>query len=321
MAVAAAEGDELAVADKEGSRCAGGVEGRELIDLAGEGVKVERVVGVALVDDGEIAGSGGRNASGSLGDDGPGVCGFDFGSGAAGQVKAIEVDLNAGSLLQLRRGWGVGAKEIGLWFGCGWRALDRLDGEQIGLGREENCGDATVDGDEKWAFRERFSSGQVGHGSEDGEGVADAQEKVAVAKGPQILSMIVHAPCGAGEDTTGGYFEEDGVDVAILIVLRLVWQALEEMAGAEGKEEMLIVDVVQRKHGAAGEQELGGLRLEAKVFEWDSQGWFWATSGMAGDCCEEKKAAQDREASAQHRDGVFGNRHGSGRVSLLTENA
>jgi len=114
-----------------------------------------------------------------------------------------------------------------------------------------------------------------------------------VAKGPQILTMVVRAPRSAGKDMTGGDFEEDSVDVAVLIVLRLVWQALEEMAGAKGKEEMLIVDIVQGEHGAAGEEKLSGLRLEAKVFERDPQGWFWTTSSMDGDCCEENKAAQD----------------------------
>jgi hypothetical protein len=114
-----------------------------------------------------------------------------------------------------------------------------------------------------------------------------------VAESPEVLAVVVHAPRGAGEDMTGGDFEEDGVDVAVLIVHRVVREALEEMAGAEGKEEMLVVDVVQGEHGAAGEEELSGLRLEAKAFERDSQGWFWATSGMDGDCCEEKKADQD----------------------------
>jgi hypothetical protein len=105
--------------------------------------------------------------------------------------------------------------------------------------------------------------------------------------------VVVHAPRGASEDTPGGDFEENGVDIAVLIVHRVVREALEEMAGAEGKEEMLVVDVVQGEHGAAGEQKLSGLRLEAKVFKRDAQGWFRATSGMDGDCCEEKKAAQD----------------------------
>jgi hypothetical protein len=55
---------------------------------------------------------------------------------------------------------------------------------------------------------------------------------------------------------------------------------------------MLVVDVVQGEHRAAGEQELSGLRLEAKAFEWDTEGWFWATRGTDRDCCEEK-ADQD----------------------------
>ena len=122
----------------------------------------------------------------------------------------------------MSRVWRVGAEEIGLWLGGGWSAFDCLDGEQVGVGRENDRGDAAIDGDKKWAFGEGFSGGQVGHGSEGGEGVADAQQEVAVAEGPEVLAVVVHAPRGAGEDMAGGDFEEDGVDVAVLIVLGVV---------------------------------------------------------------------------------------------------
>ena len=51
---------------------------------------------------------------------------------------------------------------------------------------------------------------------------------------------------------------QDGVDVAVLVVGRVVGQALEEAPGVEGEQQMLVVDVVEGQHGAAGEQELRG---------------------------------------------------------------
>ena len=65
------------------------------------------------------------------------------------------------------------------------------------------------------------------------------------------------------------------------------------MAGAEGEEEMLVVDVVQGEHGAAGEQELSGLRLEAKVFERDPQGWLGPRAAWTGIAMRRRSAAQD----------------------------
>ena len=80
---------------------------------------------------------------------------------------------------------------------------------------------------------------------------------------------------------------------------------------------MLVIDVVQGKHGAAGEQELDGLGLKTETFEWDTQRRLWSASGMGESWRQENKRGQGGDASAEHRDGVFGNRHGSGRVSLL----
>ena len=113
--------------------------------------------------------------------------------------------------------------------------------------------------------------GEVGEWSEGGEGVADAQEEVAVAEAPEVLGVVVEVPGGAGEDLAGGEFEEDGVDDAVLIVGGLVGQAGDEAVDDEGDEKMLVVDVVQREHGAAVEQELGGEGLEAEVFEGDAE--------------------------------------------------
>ncbi|WP_433968878.1 hypothetical protein [Tunturiibacter gelidiferens] len=79
-----------------------------------------------------------------------------------------------------------------------------------------------------------------------------------MAQIPEILAMVVGAPGGAGQNVARGKFEEDGVDGAVHVVLRLVGQALEEVPGAEGEQEMLMVDVVNRQHGAACEEELLG---------------------------------------------------------------
>ena len=78
---------------------------------------------------------------------------------------------------------------------------------------------------------------------------------------------------------------------------------------------MLVVDVVQRHHGAAVEQELRGERLESEVFKRHMQRGlvFRREDGGGG----EKKADQDRaDKSVQCRNGGVGNRHGTGRVSL-----
>jgi hypothetical protein len=139
---------------------------------------------------------------------------------------------------------------------------------------------------------------------------------VAVTEGPEVLAVVVRTPCSAGEDMAGGDLQKDGVDGAILIVLGFVDQAPEKVARAEGEEEVLVVDVVQREHGAAAEHELRGLRLKAETFEWDTQRRLRATGRINRSYRQEKKHGQHREASAQQRDGLLGNRHGSGRVSL-----
>jgi hypothetical protein len=58
--------------------------------------------------------------------------------------------------------------------------------------------------------------------------------------------------------------------------------------GDEGDEKMFLVNVVERKHGAAVEQELRRKRLEAKVFQRDSKGLLRA-AGEEGGCGEDKK--------------------------------
>jgi len=182
LAVAAAEGDELAVADEEGIGAAGGVEGRELVDFASVGVKVEGVVLMALVDGREIPGD---RDGGSSGSPGAGDASGDesyCSTGFAGRVEAKEVDLNDGGF----RSWfdGRGAEERSLRFGLGGSAFDSFDGEQIGIGREDDGGYAAIVGGEKWMLGKGLANGEVGEGSEGGEGVADAQEEVTVAEVP-----------------------------------------------------------------------------------------------------------------------------------------
>jgi hypothetical protein len=111
---------------------------------------------------------------------------------------------------------------------------------------------------------------------------------VAVAKVPEILSVVVQVPGGMGEGAAAGEFEQDGVDDTVLIVFGFVGQARDEPVNNEGEEEMLVVNVVQREHGAAIEQELGGERLEAEVFERDAKRRF-RLCGEDGDGGEKKK--------------------------------
>ena len=92
-----------------------------------------------------------------------------------------------------------------------------LDDEQVGVGREDQAA-MRRSAVEEGALGEGLAGGEVGERSEGGEGVADAEEEVAVAEAPEVLAVIVEAPVGAGEDAAGGEFEEDGVDVAVLIV-------------------------------------------------------------------------------------------------------
>lgn len=113
-----------------------------------------------------------------------------------------------------------------------------------------------------------------------------------MAKGPEVLAVIVRAPCSTGDDMAGGNFEKDSVDSAILIVLWFIDQAPEKMTCAESEKEMLVVHVVQGEHGAAGEQELDGLWLKPKTFEGDTQGRLRAASRVDRGCREEEKDRQ-----------------------------
>jgi hypothetical protein len=160
---------------------------------------------------------------------------------------------------------------------------------------------------------ERLAGGEVRQWSEGGEGVADAEEEVAVAKAPEVLGVVVQVPCGAGEDAGTRDFEENGVNNAVLVVFGFVRQAGDEAVDDEGEEEMFVVNVVQREHGAAVEQELRGEGLKAELVEREAKRWL-GSAGKDWEGQEKNKAGQSgAEVTVQCRNGV-GNRHGTERV-------
>jgi hypothetical protein len=150
--------------------------------------------------------------------------------------------------------------------------LDGFGDEEVGVGREDHSSEAAFGRVDEGLLYEGVVSREVCEGSEGGEGVADAKEEVSVAETPEVLGGVMEVPGGAREDFTSRDFQQEGVDQAVLIVGWLVGQAGDETVDDEGEEEVLIVDVVQGKHGAAVEQKLSGERLEAEVFEGDTEG-------------------------------------------------
>jgi hypothetical protein len=135
-----------------------------------------------------------------------------------------------------------------------------------------------------------------------------------MAQVPEVLGVVVQVPGGAGEGVAGGKFEEKCLDDAVLIVFWFVRQARYEAVNDKGEEKMLIINVVQREHRAAVEQELGGERLEPEVFERDAE---WRLGLCSEDGDSKKKADQGgAEKAMKCRNGGMGNRHGTRRVSL-----
>ncbi len=198
LAFVTGEGDELAVADEEGGWGAGGVERGELVDLAGVRVEVEGEVLAALVDDGEIAGGGGGDHAGGSGDDAAGGFG-DHGVVLPEETVEVDLDGSAVGFAFDESGLAGGGERVDR-LGRGWGAFAGFDDEEVGVGREEDGGDGAVDGVEELALGEGLAGDEVGEGREEGEGVADAEDELAVAKAPEVLAVIVQAPGGAGED-------------------------------------------------------------------------------------------------------------------------
>ena len=135
-----------------------------------------------------------------------------------------------------------------------------------------------------------------------------------MAQVPEVLGVVVQVPGGSGEDLAGGKFDEECLDDTVLIVFGFVRQARYEAVNHEGDEKMLVVNVMQREHRTAAEQELGGERLETIVFERDAE----RRLGFCGEDGNSKKKADQTGAEKvmQCRNGGMGNRHGTRRVSL-----
>ena len=206
--------------------------------------------------------------------------------------------------------------------GGGWKGdgvlrgtTDGLNNKKVGFGREDYGADATLGG-QKGALTEGFAAREICDGREGGKSVANAKEKTPVAETPKILAAVVETPLGAAEGMTRGKLDEDRLDVAVLIFRGLVGQALKEAMGAVGEKEMLAVDVVERVHGAAGEEELGRERLVAQWFQWDANGWVGIACGQKRNNGQQKKRKNTEVVAwPVQRGNESGNRHGCLRVS------
>jgi hypothetical protein len=138
-----------------------------------------------------------------------------------------------------------------------------------------------------------------------------------MAKIPEILAVIVEPPLGAAEDVTGWEFEENSLDETVLIVGGLVGQTREEAVSAIGEEQVFVVHVVERVHGAAGEKELGGDRHEAQRFQGDAKNGVGVTGSQEGNRYQEKKRKKpDVGAGSGHRGSESWNRHSCCHVSV-----
>ena len=136
------------------------------------------------------------------------------------------------------------------------------------------------------------------------------------------MAVVVEPPLGSAQDAAGGKFEEDGVDVTVLIVRGVVGQALQEATGAEGEEQVLVVHIVERQHGAAGQQELGGEGLEAERLKRDAKRRVGAPGGhKRGSGQQEEHKEAEAMAEPRGREDVGGNRHGCVHVSVLFDRA
>jgi hypothetical protein len=208
---------------------------------------------------------------------------------------AEDIDLNRGGVVLLLD------RECAGSAGDGWKSdgigicMCRRHGfedEEIVFRRENNGGDATVGGKEG-SLAEGLARCEIGDRREGSKGIADAQKEGSVAKTPEVLAVIVKTPLGSGEDVAGGDFNQNCVNEAILIVGRLVGQALEEAMGAPGEKQMPVVHVMEGVHGAAGEKELRRGLLEAKWFQRDAKCGVGIASGQEGYCDEKERKEAD----------------------------
>jgi len=153
--------------------------------------------------------------------------------------------------------------------GRGRELLDGLDREQVVAGRDEDGLDAAVVA-EKRLLGEGPAGSEIFERGEDGEGVAVAEEKVAVAEAPEILAEVMEPPLGVGEFTTAGEFEEYSPNDAVFVLGGAVGKTRHEARDPEGDEEMLRVHIVDGKHGRALQQVTRRDGLEAERFERDA---------------------------------------------------
>ena len=255
------------------------------------GFEVKGPAIVSLVENVKEAFGGEREIDGAAGDGHAGGARNDQ-AGLSGGSEAIEVELNArGGLLfacvveaaQEAGDFGIGVDE--------GKRVSAFDGEEVSLGREDDGYNATV-GVEEGMLDEGLARVEVGEWCEGGEAVAEAEEELSVAEVPEVLAVIVDEHLGAGEEAAGGEFDEQEIDVVILIGRGIVGDAGNEVAGVEGDEEMSGIHIVQGEHGAAVEQIAGGQGHEADVLKRDSGGWAGAGSE---ECCGQDEAEECEE--------------------------
>lgn len=150
--------------------------------------------------------------------------------------------------------------------------------------------------------------------------VADTEQEVSVTHIPEVLGVIVHAPGCTGQNSSRGKLEEKRVNISVVVTWRAVGEALEQPPDSEGHEEMLVVNIMQREVGCAGETELLRKLLEAERLKGDAQDRLRA----ARDAWERrsKKTQGYRQETEEAwpmtaRDKGSGNHHGATRVNLL----
>jgi hypothetical protein len=127
---------------------------------------------------------------------------------------------------------------------------------------------------EERALEEDVVVSEISERGKGGELVADAKQKLAAAQVPEVLTVVVEQPFGAGEDAARGEFEEQSVDVAVQLVGPVFRGTPDEAAGDEREQDVAIVDVVQGYHRASTQQVTGQQGLKAERIEGDpGSGW------------------------------------------------
>ena len=166
---------------------------------------------------------------------------------------------------------------------------------------------------DKGQFLEGVALDKVCHGSKGREGIAHAKHEVPVSEIPQILASVMRAPGGTRQHFTGWNLKQHAVDDAVLICGRTLRQALQQLLGAEGHQQVLVVDKIDRKHGAAGEQELIRKCRKTKRFQGNSSQRVRPFGKRALRHKNEQKQSQQLAEDGTRVDDAW-NRHDDGRV-------